>query len=175
MDEQLTLLGTAAGQDERVARIAELIPQPMMDAIAKIELIPMDKQSNGMFAGRACDNVMITLKQSAFYPTVPASGLLCKLITLPKGAQMGLVVCVPAAGCAFDLDQPGNVDRLRPVLVQVLEGLFPAHSFGCCASYRECSDAGHCVHVNPFYAVGCTYKAHLDAGEIFYSPEEVRS
>ncbi len=39
---------------------------------------------------------------------------------------------------------------------------------GCCALYRECSDAGHCLRTDPIYSARCTYKRHLDAGRIFY-------
>ena len=40
-----------------------------------------------------------------------------------------------------------------------------AESFGCCSSYAECSNAGHCIH--PDYT-GCYYRKNLEAGCIFY-------
>lgn len=43
-----------------------------------------------------------------------------------------------------------------------------ASTFGCCSSFNQCSDTKKCVHVNRLYAMACSYRHHLDAGEIFY-------
>ncbi len=40
--------------------------------------------------------------------------------------------------------------------------------FGCCGLYRECSDAGHCVHPDAERAKMCRYRSNLDMGNIFY-------
>lgn len=41
-------------------------------------------------------------------------------------------------------------------------------SFGCCSSYRACSDAGQCVISDRDYSVNCLYRKNLEAGRIFY-------
>lgn len=43
-----------------------------------------------------------------------------------------------------------------------------ADSFGCCSRFNECSDAKKCIHPNRLYSTACTYRRHLEAGEIFY-------
>lgn len=40
--------------------------------------------------------------------------------------------------------------------------------FGCCSSFKECSDARHCLYEDDLFYYGCYYKANLDAGRIFY-------
>ena len=41
-------------------------------------------------------------------------------------------------------------------------------SFGCCSSFKECSDAGHCLHTDDPDYWGCQYKRNLEKGRIFY-------
>lgn len=41
-------------------------------------------------------------------------------------------------------------------------------SFGCCSSYRACSDAKTCVIADREYSANCLYRKHLEAGRIFY-------
>lgn len=43
-----------------------------------------------------------------------------------------------------------------------------AASFGCCSSFEACSDSLKCLHPNKLYSTACTYRHHLEAGEIFY-------
>lgn len=43
-----------------------------------------------------------------------------------------------------------------------------ADSFGCCSSYRACSDAGKCVIADRDYSIKCLYRKNLEAGRIFY-------
>lgn len=43
-----------------------------------------------------------------------------------------------------------------------------ASTFGCCSRFNACSDAKKCVHENRLYSMACSYRAHLDAGRIFY-------
>lgn len=66
-----------------------------------------------------------------------------------------------------------NSEELMPSLKGLVEMRLQkykssANSFGCCSSFNDCSDAKHCVHYNQLYATGCTYRIHLDKGEIFY-------
>lgn len=43
-----------------------------------------------------------------------------------------------------------------------------ASTFGCCSKFIQCSDARKCLHENRLYSKACSYRIHLDAGEIFY-------
>lgn len=43
-----------------------------------------------------------------------------------------------------------------------------AASFGCCSSFRICSDKKKCVHENKLYSKACLYRKNLDQGKIFY-------
>ena len=40
--------------------------------------------------------------------------------------------------------------------------------FGCCSRYLECSNATHCIHPNPRFALQCIYFYNLRDGKIFY-------
>lgn len=40
--------------------------------------------------------------------------------------------------------------------------------FGCCEKYKECSDAGKCIHKNVMFSTACQYKRNLEAGKRFY-------
>ena len=46
-----------------------------------------------------------------------------------------------------------------------------AASFGCCSLYIACSEAKQCLHPNKLYSKACTYRSHLEKGEIFYKSE----
>ncbi len=58
------------------------------------------------------------------------------------------------------------IDKLVGYELRIYES--KAASFGCCSHFIECSDAKECVHENRLYACACSYKRHLDRGEIFY-------
>lgn len=47
--------------------------------------------------------------------------------------------------------------------------ILKSDNFGCCNLYRECSLAGKCVR-NDERSLCCSYRKHLEQGEIFYSP-----
>lgn len=38
----------------------------------------------------------------------------------------------------------------------------------CCSRYMECSDAKHCVHPDPAFALSCGYRKILASGKIYY-------
>lgn len=42
------------------------------------------------------------------------------------------------------------------------------NTFGCCSSFKKCSDAKKCIHENKLYSTACTYRSHLEEGRIFY-------
>lgn len=55
------------------------------------------------------------------------------------------------------------------IIEHIVLSSFNYPNFGCCSKYVQCSDAGHCLHSDIFYATAsCQYKKHLDNGEIFY-------
>lgn len=168
MEEQLVFFDEDTVRDERLCRIEQMIPQRMRDEIASVELVKLDsKQGSGLFMSRECANVVVTLKPTLYYPS-EQSAVLCKLITLPKSAQTGLVVYFSGRECAFDLGHRENIEMAQTVLTGTLEGLFPAKTFGCCSRFHECSETGICLHPHPFYALNCMYRKNLNAGKNFY-------
>ena len=44
----------------------------------------------------------------------------------------------------------------------------PDNAFDCCHRYTECSDARRCTCPDRLYAKGCTYKAKLEKGTVFF-------
>ena len=59
------------------------------------------------------------------------------------------------------------------VIDETIKNYFPSHRFGCCSSNDDCSNAGHCLHEDLFYAKGCMYREHLERGEIFYGKRKI--
>lgn len=59
--------------------------------------------------------------------------------------------------------------NFRYAINEIFAAAFNFDSFGCCSRYKECSEAGECLHDDLIYAsAACQYKKHLDKGEIFY-------
>lgn len=54
------------------------------------------------------------------------------------------------------------------ILNYTIKSYFPSHKFGCCSKYKECSETGHCLHDDKFYAKGCYYRENLEQGKNFY-------
>lgn len=75
----------------------------------------------------------------------------------------GYSVCV-------NLDCADICPRLRSLITKALDSYSSSvqPGFGCCDKYRECSDAGKCIHTNKLYASACTYRRRLMEGKIFY-------
>lgn len=63
------------------------------------------------------------------------------------------------------------MQQLSEVYMLVLSEL-GGESFGCCARYIECSDAGKCVHPDYFTSLACLYKRNLDNGRVFYGKNQ---
>lgn len=60
-------------------------------------------------------------------------------------------------------------DNFRYAINEIFAAAFNFDSFGCCSRYKECSQAGKCLHDDLIYAsAACQYKKHLDQGEVFY-------
>ena len=56
-------------------------------------------------------------------------------------------------------------------LAQRKKALFRAlvtEPFGCCNSFLQCSDAGHCLFEDDRFYNGCYYRKNLESGKIFY-------
>jgi len=68
---------------------------------------------------------------------------------------------------------PLSSPELSQLLVAETNKIFSSTStFGCCALYQECSDENRCIHQNPFYSNGCTYRHNLEAGRNFYRKKD---
>lgn len=103
-------------------------------------------------------NVSINIKASAYYPT-GKSVVLCKLcddkLFLPDTLEYAYI---------------SDLDRARSLIEKSIRTSCSTGSFGCCSKYNECSNARKCIHENPFYSLGCIYRSHLEAGQIYYGP-----
>lgn len=72
-------------------------------------------------------------------------------------------VMVPDSG-VFPMEE---LERLMGVVAQnVMDSV--TKEFDCCSRYMECSDAKHCVHPDPDFAISCGYRRMLNRGIIFY-------
>ncbi len=64
---------------------------------------------------------------------------------------------------------PKVLQFLKEVILYEIANYVPrAQTFGCCGKFRECSDAGRCLHANKLYACACQYKKNLLSGKVFY-------
>lgn len=77
----------------------------------------------------------------------------------------------PEPNIRFNIHNESDIDTLRFLIEDIFhscrnEATFD--SFGCCSSFNECSDIGHCIHQNDPEYWGCQYKRNLEKGNIFY-------
>lgn len=49
----------------------------------------------------------------------------------------------------------------------VFRGLV-SDKFACCNSFKQCSNAGECIHKDDRFYNGCYYRQNLEAGRIFF-------
>ena len=139
--------------------ILSLLPDPYKIQIGTISIvdlshnykIPYEHQSN-------VRNVTVKLKESAYLPS-GGTFVLCKQFDdkLYLTSQ-DLVISILSV-------DPGIQDAL---LKEVRRQFVPASSFGCCSRYHDCSDQKKCVHPNPFYSFGCTYRQRIESGHIYF-------
>lgn len=76
-----------------------------------------------------------------------------------------------SSGCyRFDLIGEPDCDGIgQAVFEDLTDRLLSLPSdFGCCGKYEECSNALHCINLNPDVAALCGYKKNLMRGRIFY-------
>ena len=68
------------------------------------------------------------------------------------------------------IDTPDDIIKYMELLHQVLNAEIDAYpaDYGCCAKYKECSDAKRCILTNPDIALRCIYRKNLKRGKIFY-------
>lgn len=142
--------------------LTDMIPQRFLSSISSISLVPLkSKYTDSVWKNVLCSNFRIEIKKSMYYMN-GASATLCKVsedsVYFPELGENGV----------FNLKSEPDLAKLKEIIPQKLEKLFPADKFGCCGLFRECSNQGHCIHSNAFYAASCAYKANLDSGKNFY-------
>jgi exonuclease, DNA polymerase III, epsilon subunit family len=59
-------------------------------------------------------------------------------------------------------------DAFSRLIAAVIVSLFAFDRFDCCGKFRECSDAGKCLHDDMIYSTACTYRKKLESGIVFY-------
>ncbi len=66
-------------------------------------------------------------------------------------------------------------DEYTEIILAALDGEFEAYpcDFSCCSSFRECSDARRCVHVDDLFYLGCSYRKSLYNGTVFWGANRV--
>lgn len=146
--------------DKILELIKSRMPNRYLQPVDTIALAPLkNKFTDRVWKNRLCTNVNLVLRVSAYHPVV-SEATICRLIDgyiyFSDLGKSGI----------FDPEQlPDSFDK---VLLSRLESLFPGETFGCCSSYKKCSNAKHCVHEDPYFANSCMYKKNLEAGIIFY-------
>lgn len=68
----------------------------------------------------------------------------------------------------FPIDFQDYHKLIEELLLLSIDRFEPSQKFGCCDKYKECSQAGKCVHNNQFYSKACWYRKNLEDGKIFY-------
>lgn len=61
-----------------------------------------------------------------------------------------------------------DLESLSKALNTVFLNAFNYPTFGCCSLYKECSQAGRCLHSDIIYANACMYRKNLEMGKVFY-------
>ncbi len=65
-------------------------------------------------------------------------------------------------------------DYIKRLIIYSVDNYNPkVDTFGCCAKYNECSNAGRCLHENLLYSKACAYRKNLEAGLIFYGAKPI--
>lgn len=134
-----------------------LLPAPFRSQIRDISLSPLSSKYKLKAANKAqVYNVIVSLRESAYYP-VGTTFTLCK--------YFDDCLYFSSVQEAVKLTDP----EATTMLVEEIKIIFSTTSmFGCCSKYEQCSDNRACIHENPFYSYGCTYRKNLDSGKIFY-------
>lgn len=136
-------------------------PQNFKEQIAGVDVSELSAKYKLKPAGKnQVYNVTVRIKSSAFYPT-GESFVLCKAFADSLYLSVSQQVV------------PLSSPELSQLLVAETNKIFSSTStFGCCALYQECSDENRCIHQNPFYSNGCTYRHNLEAGRNFYRKKD---
>lgn len=74
----------------------------------------------------------------------------------------------PKYGARVEMDIIRQVDFFKEAVDYLIRTQKPSHLFACCSRYKECSQAGKCLHEHPYYSKGCYYRENLEHGIIFY-------
>ena len=68
----------------------------------------------------------------------------------------------------FSLMDKHYIDYISSCVNYALENYNSKNgTFGCCARYKKCSEAGKCLHDNLLYATGCQYRKNLEKGNAY--------
>ena len=142
-------------------KIEQALPSEYLNN-CKFTIEPLKlKLKDDFFKNVPCSNLCAALPSSMYFPngvTITVCRILNDCAYFPSLGEQGII---PFSSNNF-------AERFAAAFSSTLAQNVSVSTFGCCHKYAACSDARHCVHANPFYAVGCTYKKSLDAGRIFY-------
>lgn len=65
-------------------------------------------------------------------------------------------------------------DAFSQLVSAVIVSLFAFDRFDCCGKFKECSDAGRCLHDDMLYSTACTYRRKLENGIVFYGKKSTK-
>lgn len=152
---------TASKPTNILEQIEQALPSEYLNN-CKFSIEPLKlKLKDDFFKNVPCSNLCAALPSSMYFPngvTITVCRILNDCAYFPSLGEQGII----------HFSSNNFVERFAAAFSSTLEQNVSVSTFGCCHKYVACSDARHCVHANPFYAVGCTYKKSLDAGRIFY-------
>ena len=107
--------------------------------------------------------IRIVLRKKSHYIYVPD-----KYAHLFPGNILRKVKSVPDMS-RISIDNYSDILKYLPYLRAMLDSMRRnLKGFGCCSRYLECSNATHCIHPNPRFALQCIYFYNLRDGKIFY-------
>lgn len=109
--------------------------------------------------------VYISTPNNAYF-TPPESAALCRIV------ENSIYFPQYTGEQVYNLQSKTIKEDCKDAVEFTIKRLFPVSTFGCCSRYNECSDAKKCLHPNLFYALGCTYRSHLESGRVFYGSEK---
>lgn len=67
-----------------------------------------------------------------------------------------------------------NEEAFSKLISDVIVSLFVFDRFDCCGKFKECSDAGRCLHDDMLYSTACTYRKKLESGIVFYGKNKAK-
>ena len=89
-------------------------------------------------------------------------------VPLPEKGRLKEVKDDSSRHIFFSSGEEGLEAYIREHIRAAVKNYKSGCKFGCCSKYKECSQAGSCLHENKLYATGCAYRSNLEQGKIFY-------